>query len=279
MTFWRFLGHPFEQVQFSPEKTGSPKKTQMSFGVNRTCSNPPVVHSAVELPHTHPSPFVSRFAAEYDSPRAHVCANVAANTIRVATITQRVLGDGCRGGGLQWNQHQHVCREAGGHVTTNIVRVGFGRANCRRRSAIGHRHYFGVSPPCDGTIRPRTANEDGIVLALARQRKERTYRELVGPRARARLVVLAGEVADRSSEETKSFASQLAKARGRNELAILRKRAEQAWRMRWMSILGCSAAKAFANSLLNLKAGGTDGETPNSHDVMGDVRASEINMV
>ena len=37
-----------------------------------------------------------------------------------------------------------------------------------------------------------------------------------------------------------------------------------------ISILGCSAAKAFASSLLNLKAGGADGETPCSHEVVGD---------
>ena len=50
--------------------------------------------------------------------------------------------------------------------------------------------------------------------------------------------------------------------------------------MRWMSILGCSAAKAFASSLLNqLEAGGADGETPCSHEVMGDFRMLEIDMV
>ena len=87
------------------------------------------------------------------------------------------------------------------------------------------------------------------------------------------------EVAGKWSEETRSFVSKLAKARGRIEPAILRRRAEQAWRMRWMSILGCSAAKAFASSLLNLKAGGADGETFCSHEVMGDFRMSQIDMV
>ena len=42
---------------------------------------------------------------------------------------------------------------------------------------------------------------------------ERRYPELVGPRSRARLVVLAGEVAGRWSEETKSFIRHLAKAK------------------------------------------------------------------
>ena len=52
-----------------------------------------------------------------------------------------------------------------------------------------------VSPShCDGSPHPRAANVDGAVLQAARLRKERTYPELVGPRRRARLVVLAGEV-------------------------------------------------------------------------------------
>ena len=43
---------------------------------------------------------------------------------------------------------------------------------------------------------------DGVVLQSVRRRKERTYPELVGPRSRARLVVLAMEVGDRRSDET-----------------------------------------------------------------------------
>ena len=38
----------------------------------------------------------------------------------------------------------------------------------------------------DGTARPGTADIDGIILAQARRRKERTYPELVGRRSRAR---------------------------------------------------------------------------------------------
>ena len=44
----------------------------------------------------------------------------------------------------------------------------------------------------------------------ARRRKEATYPELVGRRARARLVVLGVEVGGRVSEETRSFVTQLA---------------------------------------------------------------------
>ena len=50
---------------------------------------------------------------------------------------------------------------------------------------------------CDGSARPGTADTDGAASVAARRRKERTYPELVGPRGRARLVVLAGEVGGR----------------------------------------------------------------------------------
>ena len=42
----------------------------------------------------------------------------------------------------------------------------------------------------DGSPRPNGAVRDGVVLQAARRRKERTYPELVGPRARALLVWL-----------------------------------------------------------------------------------------
>ena len=127
-----------------------------------------------------------------------------------------------------------------------------------------------VSPlHCDGSLHPRDANEDGAVLAAARRLKERTYPELVGPRRRARLVVLAGEIGGRWSEETRRFLSLLAKAKARSP--ILKRRAEQAWRMRWGAILSCAAARAFAASLLELKhGGGVDGDVLSTHDVVND---------
>ena len=58
---------------------------------------------------------------------------------------------------------------------------------------------------CDGSPHRGAADVDGAVLAAARRRKERTCPELVRPGRRARLVVLAGDVAGRWSEETVSF--------------------------------------------------------------------------
>ena len=106
---------------------------------------------------------------------------------------------------------------------------------------------------CDGTPHDGAPNRDGVVLEAARRRKERRYPELVGPRSRARLVVLAVEVGGRWSAETNSFLAQLAKAKARQETPLLRKRAEQAWRVRSAGIFACAAAKAVASSLLELK--------------------------
>ena len=49
-----------------------------------------------------------------------------------------------------------------------------------------------------------------------------------------------------------SFLSQLAKARARQETTFMRRRVEQAWRMRWGAILACATARAVATSLLSL---------------------------
>ena len=120
-------------------------------------------------------------------------------------------------------------------------------------------------------VRPRAAHVDGVALTEARRRKERD--ELVGLRSRAKLVVLAGEVGGRLSAETTMFLRLLAAARARCESALLRRRAEQAWRMRWGAMLACAAARAFAASLLEQRSnGGGDGDPPSLSDVLSDFR-------
>ena len=101
-----------------------------------------------------------------------------------------------------------------------------------------------------------------LFWALARRWKERTYPELTGRNARARLVVLAGEIGGRWSSETNTFVRLLAQAKAREEPPILRRRVEQAWRLRWGSLLACASARAFATSLLDLRSGGVDGDVP-----------------
>ena len=126
---------------------------------------------------------------------------------------------------------------------------------------------------CDGTARPGAAHLDGAALVTARRRKERAYPELVGPRNRAKLVVLAGEVGGRRSEETATFLRLLAAARARRESALLRRRVEQAWRMRWSGMLACAAARAFAASLLEQRSNvGRDDNPPLISDVLSEFR-------
>ena len=118
---------------------------------------------------------------------------------------------------------------------------------------------------CDGTAK--------AVLEVARRKKEATYPELVAPRARARLVVWACGVNGRWSEKTRAFLSLLAKAKARSETPVMRRRVEQTWRMRWGAMLACTAARAFAASLLNLRlGGGADGEVPTTLEVVNEAR-------
>ena len=126
---------------------------------------------------------------------------------------------------------------------------------------------------CDGTARPRAAHIDGAALVVARRRKERAYPELVGPRSRAKLVVLAGEVGGRWSEEIVRFLRLLAAAHARSESALLRRRAEQAWRMRWGGMLACAATLAFAASLLEQRSNvGGDANPALISDVLSEFR-------
>ena len=86
-------------------------------------------------------------------------------------------------------------------------------------------------------------------------------------------MVLAGEVGGRWLEETATFLRLLAVARARSESALMRRRAEQAWRMRWGGMLACAAARAFAASLLEQRSNvGGDGIHPLLSDVLSKFR-------
>ena len=127
---------------------------------------------------------------------------------------------------------------------------------------------------CDGTPHIGVANVDGLCLAAARRRTERTYPEFVAPHSRCRLVVLATEVGGRWSTEALVFLRLLARAKARSEPHLMRARAQQAWRLRWLSILGCASARAVAASLWGLRDhGGADGAALHLHEVEGDFRA------
>ena len=62
----------------------------------------------------------------------------------------------------------------------------------------------------------------------------------------------------------------LVRGDARHELPLMRKRAEQAWRMLWSGMLACTAARAVASSLVDLQhCHGGDGTTPHAHGVCG----------
>ena len=124
-----------------------------------------------------------------------------------------------RGWALE-NVVARISREAGGRVTTNV----FMRAVVLSWPLTPH--WYALHR--DGTPVGRAAQQDGVVLQSARRRKERTYPELLGRRARSKLVVLAVEVGGRWSEETTMFLSLLARAKVRCENPVLRKRIQQA---------------------------------------------------
>ena len=182
-----------------------------------------------------------------------------------------------------------ICREAGGRVRTDMLvrdmdldvpvtdnrrlEVVVDGLPLRGRAQLAVDTTLVCALHADGTPRRGAAASDGVALKAARRRKEATYPELVGPHSRAKLVVVAVEVGERWSSETRSFLSQLARARARQEVPLLRRRAEQAWRMRWGAMLACTAAKAVALSLLDLPHSyGADGKAPSTHEVVGDHR-------
>ena len=82
----------------------------------------------------------------------------------------------------------------------------------------------------------------------------------------------AFEIGGRWSSETNTFVRLLAQARAGEEPPISRRRVEQAWRLRWGSLLACASAKAFAASLLDLRSGGVDGDVPPAHEVVNEFR-------
>ena len=188
-----------------------------------------------------------------------------------------------------------ICREAGGRVTTNVMVRDMDLVrpdvhDTRRLEVVvdGLSLFGGVQLAVDTTVvsalhangeaRRNAARRDGVALEAARRRKECTCPELTAREGRARLVVLGVEVGGRWSSETRSFLSKLAHDRARSERFLMRKRVEQAWRLRWGSLLSCAAARAVAMSLLHLPGSrGSDG-TCLPHDVERDFRHAGLDV-
>ena len=124
----------------------------------------------------------------------------------------------------------------------------------------------------DGTARPGAATRAGVALAAARRKKERTYLELTGEGGRARLVVLAAEVGGRWSVETAQFLVALSNAKAESFPELLGGRVAAGWLRRWSTMLACSAAKAFAQTLLGRQAPGFGDNIPSEAEVVRDDR-------
>ena len=146
---------------------------------------------------------------------------------RAACARAGVLGR--RGFALE-SAAARICREAGGRVTTNIfvrdldITAPNSPGQTAEVVADGLPLFGGaqlavdttlVSPlRGDGSPHRGAAERDGVALVAARRRKERTYPDLMAPRSRARLVLLAVEVGGRWSLEALTFIRLLAKGKG-----------------------------------------------------------------
>ena len=179
------------------------------------------------------------------------------------------------------NAVAQICREGGARVSTNIflrdvdLDLEHVSTDGRRLEVVAEGlSLFGCSQlALDATLvsalhglgihRKNADKADGIALREARRHKERSYPELQGRNGRVRMVVIAGEVGGRWSEETKAFLWSLACEKSRSEARVLRGSVRAAWYRR------CRAAKAVALSLLERRGVPGAGDDPStSHEVV-----------
>ena len=140
------------------------------------------------------------------------------------------------------------------------------------RSTVSHRHHVGVTtPPRRVTPQQNAHHQWSSVGESSPQEGAHVPRTCRGGRTGS--AVLAAEVEGRWSGETAQFLQGLAKARAQSVPWILQERVEAAWIRRWSCILACSAARAFATSLLERRpTPGTGGEVPSVNKVLRDAR-------
>ena len=200
--------------------------------------------------------------------------------------TCRVLGG--RGWALE-NVVARICREADCRVTTNVSVRNLDLVGPGVETTLGSKWLltgclFSEVPNWRSTrqwsvhymlMAPRAATHDGVATAEARRRKCRTCPELAGLHGRARLVVFGVEVGGRWSHETQNFLSQLAKAKARGETELMRRRAEQSWRLlRWGSFLSSLSLRRWLPQCWNCLA--LEAAMPAPQDVERDCRFSGL---
>ena len=178
-----------------------------------------------------------------------------------------------------------VCREAGARVATNLVvrdvDLDVPNAHDNRRLEVvadGLPLFGGVQLAMDtilvfavrGDGQPQrgASNRDGVVLTRARRRRRPPTPNLCDRAVAQSWWFWPWRVGGRWSKEARTFVQLLAQARARSEPFLTRRRMEQAWRLRWYSVISYAAARAFAASLLELRGGhGADGQVPPAHEV------------
>ena len=193
-------------------------------------------------------------------------AGVAFQMINLAITAQHARGQGCWEGG---DSHSRAQQQEFAEKPEDAWRPTCLCGKWTLELRMCGQPSFGGCGRWTPTVRwsPIGSGHDTCVSSpgrrSARRKKARTDPELVAAGARARLVVLALEVGGRWSQEASTFVKLLAKAKVRSEPAVVQRRMEQAWRLRWSSILAWVVARVFPGSLLGLRGGqGVDGQVP-----------------
>ena len=144
-----------------------------------------------------------------------------------------------------------VCREAGARVRLNTMVRDL---DLLPGALLDNRRLEVVADGLPLTTRHRHHN--GVSAKRRWHSPKRCQHTSAGDGSRARLVVLATEVGGRWSQETRQFLVALAKAKSREAPPPLQGSVKAAWLHRWSCLLGCTAARSFALSLV-------DGLAPN----------------
>ena len=192
-----------------------------------------------------PSPSACSFCADFTFPSLcpHASADVAVHSILVATIGPRVLWQAFLGEGVSRQR---------------VPLPGFAARWVRGSAPMSWTWIFCLPPwmaeewklfttlvavqKRDGTPRTGADRTNGVALASARLRKERTYPELSGEGREGGgtgqlLVVLAAEVGGRWATEARDFLVAVAAAKAREAPFLHESSVTAAWLFRWSCML------------------------------------------
>ena len=228
-------------------------------------------------------------ASDSQSPSPLARADVAANLTVLATIALRAQGRVFWGGGgsPSWSLlHRYAeKRERGCPRTSSFViwtsassmdwmvdvwkslRMGFRCGEGRNLRSTQHwsHHCTGMALQEEEQL-----TETKWLLTLRAERKSEPTRSCLVTEVEQDLWCWLPRLGD---DETAQFLNALAEARSQSLPVILQERAKAAWLRRWSAMLACSAARAFAVSLLDRRpVPGVGGDPPSVHEVLREDR-------